>query len=108
GLHRVCIHAVADLLTVGRDVVVIAAAEGEGRHVANSGREVADGAASGRDDHQVAAALALPTGPVTVEQFRVDPRLDLAGLFRIENLPVTGIVRGAFGIDRAGEDEVLA
>ena len=45
---------------------------------------------------------------MAIEQFGVDARLDLARLVGVEILLVAGIVGAAFGIDVAGEEQVLA
>ena len=56
----------------------------------------------------MAAPLALPLRPVAVQQFGVDPRLDLAGLLLVQQFLVAGVVGAAFRVHAAGEDQVLA
>src|ERR1039457_5540080 len=102
------IHGVADFLAVGGDVVIVGAAEREGRDVVRAGCEILGRAAGGGNRQQVAAAFPLPRGPMAKEQVGVDACVDLIGLVGLQVFLVAGIIGAAFGIDVGGEDEVLA
>ncbi len=60
GGHGVGVHRVADFLAVGRDVVVVGAAERERRDVAISRREIFGRTTRHRDHQKMAARFRLP------------------------------------------------
>src|SRR5581483_5169805 len=100
-------HGVADFFGVGRDGVIVRAAEREGRDIAIAGGEIFDRAARDVDHHQMGAALGLPFGPMAIEQRGVAAGFDLTAFFGVEAALVAGFV-GAISENIAGEDELFA
>ncbi len=107
GRYGVGIHGIADLLAVGRDVVIVGAAEGKRRNVDGARGEVLGRSTTDADDKEVAALAALPAGPMAIEQFGVDAGSHLAGFVGVQVFLIAGVVGAAFGIDLAGENQVL-
>ena len=108
GRHGVGIHGVADFLAVGRNVVIVGAAERKRRNVDGARGQVPGRSAGHGDREQVAAPAGLPARPMAVEQFGVDARLHWTGLLGVEVLLVAGVIGAAFGIHLAGKQQVLA
>ncbi len=104
---RSCIPGEDQLLAIGRDVVLIAATDGEGRSIELAGCEIAS-IAGERHIEDVAPRRPLPRLPVAIQQAGDDPRFRrLARLGRALVLDAPGI-DAAVRIDVAHDDEAAA